>query len=60
MNHTKGGPEGSGPHAPHSSTLRMNAAENIDYIKKSFQQKLLRIKFSTKNLVDAYYYLPQE
>ncbi len=29
-----------------------------NYIKKGFQQKLFRIKFPTKNSVDAYVYLP--
>ncbi len=34
-------------------TLGLNAAENIDYLKISFKQKLFRIKFPTKNSVDA-------
>ncbi len=29
-------------------TLELNVAENIDYIEKSFKQKLPRIKFATK------------
>ncbi len=37
-----------------------NVAKNTDYIKKWFKQKLFRIKFTTKNSVDAYLYLPQE
>ncbi len=41
-------------------TLGLNAATNTDYIKKCFQQKLFRIKFPRKNLVDAYLYLPQK
>ena len=38
------------------STLRVC----IDPIKKSFKQKLFRIKFSKKKSVRAYLYLPQE
>ncbi len=34
-------------------TLGLNAAKNTDYIKKYFKQKLFRIKFPTKNLVNA-------
>ncbi len=34
----------------------LNAAENIDYI----EQKLHRIEFPTKNLVDAFIYLSQK
>ncbi len=30
----------------------------MDYIKKSFKWKLYRIKFPTKNSVEAYHYLP--
>ncbi len=40
--------------------LKSNAAKNIDYIDKRFEQKLQRIKFDTKNSTDAYLYLPQE
>ncbi len=39
-------------------TLRLNAATTTDYIKKYFKQKLSRIKYPTKNLLDAYLYLP--
>ncbi len=38
-------------------TLELNAAKNIDYIDKWFKQKLHRIKFSTKNSMDACLYL---
>ncbi len=42
-------------------TLVLNAAENIDHIKKMLQQKLFIIEFPTKrNSVDAYLYLPQK
>ncbi len=41
-------------------TLMLNAAKNIDYIKLFFKQKLFRIKFPTKNSVNAYLYLPHE
>ncbi len=40
--------------------LRMNATKITDYFKECFKQKLLRIKFPTNNLLDAYLYLPQE
>ncbi len=39
------------------STSGLNAAKNIDYVEKCFKQKLQRIKFSTKNSVEAYFYL---
>ncbi len=39
-------------------TLELNTAKNIDYIEKYFEQKLHKIKFSTKNSVDTYLYLP--
>ncbi len=38
----------------------MDAAKNTDYHQKILKQKLLRIKFPTKNSVDAYLYLLQE
>ncbi len=38
----------------------MNVAKSTDYIKNCFKQKLFRIKFVTKNSVDAYLYLPQD
>ncbi len=41
-------------------TLGLNAAKIIDYIEKCFKRKLRRIKFPTKNSVDADLYLPQE
>ncbi len=41
-------------------TLGLNAAKNIDYIKKCFKQKLFRIKFPKRNSVDAYLYLFQD
>ncbi len=34
-------------------TSGLNAAKNTDYNKKSFEQKLFKIKFLTKNTVDA-------
>ncbi len=40
--------------------LELNATKNIDYIKKCFKQKLHRIKFATKNSMDAYLYLSLE
>ncbi len=40
--------------------LGLNVGKNTDYIKKSFKQKLFKIKFSIKNSVDAYLYLSQE
>ncbi len=40
--------------------LGPNAAKNTCYIKKCLIQKLFGIKFYTRNLVDAYFYLPQE
>ncbi len=39
-------------------TLGLNAAKNTDYIKKV--EKLFRMKFPTKNSVDAYPYLLRE
>ncbi len=39
-------------------TLELSAAKNIDYIEKYFKGKLQRIKFPTKNSVDACLYLP--
>ncbi len=41
-------------------TLGLNAEENTNYLKKSFKQKLFRIKFPAKNSVDASLYIPQE
>ncbi len=41
-------------------TLGLNVAKNIDYIEKRFKRKLRKIKFPTKNLVEAYLYLPLE
>ncbi len=41
-------------------TLGLNAAKNIDYNEKWFKQKSRKIKFLTKNSVEAYLYLPQE
>ncbi len=35
----------------------MVAAKNTDYINKLFKQKLLRIKWTTKNSLDTYLYL---
>ncbi len=35
-------------------TFRLNNAKNTDCIEKYFKQKLHRIKFSTKNSVNAY------
>ncbi len=34
-------------------TLGLNAAKNTDYIKKHFKEKLLKMKFPTKNHEDA-------
>ncbi len=34
--------------------LELNAAENTDYIEKSFKQKFCRIKSNTKNSLDAH------
>ncbi len=34
--------------------------KNTDYIKKYFKQKFWRIKFPTKNYLDAHLYVPQE
>ncbi len=42
------------------STLGLNAAKIIDYIKKYFKRKLRRVKFLAKNSVEADRYLPQE
>ncbi len=36
-----------------------NTAKNMDYIKKWFKQKLFRIKFPTKNSVNACFCLPR-
>ncbi len=41
-------------------TLEQNAAKNIDYIEKWFKRKLCKIKFPTKNSLEAYFYPPQE
>ncbi len=41
-------------------TLELNAAKNIDYIEKCFKQVLHRIKFATKNFLEAYLYPPLE
>ncbi len=41
-------------------TLELNAVKNIDYIEKCFKLKVYGIKFSTKNSVDVYLYLPLE
>ncbi len=41
-------------------TLGLNAAKIIDYIEKCFKQKLYRIEFPVKNLVEADFYLLQE
>ncbi len=41
-------------------TLERNTAKNIAYIEKCFKQKLHRIKFTAKNSVGAYLYLPLE
>ncbi len=38
--------------------LELNAAKNIGDIEKYSNQKLRRIKFPTKNSVDAHLYLP--
>ncbi len=43
-----------------SITLRLNATKNTKDIKKCFKQKLFKIKFLTKNLVNAHPYLPQK
>ncbi len=40
--------------------LGLNAAKSTDYIGKCFNQMLSKIKFYTKNSVDAYFYLLQE
>ncbi len=37
----------------HISALGLNAAKNINYIKKFLEQKLLRIKFPTKRCINA-------
>ncbi len=36
------------------------SAKNSDYIEKYFKQKLSKIKFPTKNSLDAYHYLTQK
>ncbi len=41
-------------------TLGLNAAKNIDYFEWCFKRKLHRIKFYTKNSLEAYLYLLQE
>ncbi len=41
-------------------TLERNATKNTSDINKCFKQKVFRIKFPTKNKVNAYLYLPQE
>ncbi len=41
-------------------TLGRNTAKNINYIEKYLKQKLCRIKFSTKDFLDTYLYLPLE
>ncbi len=41
-------------------TLKLSAAENIDFIEKYFQPKLRKIKFPTKNSMEAYIFLPVE
>ncbi len=41
-------------------SLGPNATKNTCHIKKCLKQKLFRIKFHTKNSVNAYFYLPQE
>ncbi len=41
-------------------TLELNMAKNIDYIEKCSKQKLHTIKFPTKKLMDAYFYVPLE
>ncbi len=38
----------------------LKAARNADYTEKYFKQKFYRIKFLTKNLVNAYLYFLQE
>ncbi len=40
--------------------LGLNAPKTANYIEKYFKKKLFRIKFPTKNSVDAHLYLPQE
>ncbi len=40
-------------------TLEINIAKSTDYIKKCFSQKLSKIIFPTKTLLDSYLYLPQ-
>ncbi len=39
--------------------IGMNAAQNVNYIEKYLKQKLRRIKFPKKNLLDAYLYAPR-
>ncbi len=39
-------------------TSGLNAAQNTDYVEKSFKLKLLRIQFPTKNPVSTHVYLP--
>ncbi len=38
--------------------LGLNADKITNYIEKCFKLKLLRIKFPTKNFVDAHFYHP--
>ncbi len=40
-------------------TLGLNIAKSTNYIEECFDQKLSKIKFPTKTLLDAYVYLPQ-
>ncbi len=40
--------------------LGLNAAKSTNFIEKCFKLKLYKIKFSTKNLLGAGLYLPQE
>ncbi len=41
-------------------SFRAECSKSTDYIEKCFDQKLFKIKFPTKNTVDAYLYLPWE
>ncbi len=41
-------------------TLGLNATKNIKNIKKCFKQELFRMKFPTKNSLNAILYSPQE
>ncbi len=40
--------------------LNLISVKSSDYIEKYFKQKLFKIKFSTKNLLNAYRYLTQK